>query len=103
MTQEHIAMLLDDACLSIDELALSCAVNRDWVVEHVQAGVLLADPAPDPAQWSFTGRHLLRSRRLFELERNFDANPELAGLVADLFDELERLRARLRRAGLPLD
>jgi hypothetical protein len=29
MTQEHIAMLLDEACLSIDELAMSCAVNRE--------------------------------------------------------------------------
>jgi chaperone modulatory protein CbpM len=103
MTQEHIALLLDDACLTIDELAVSCAVSREWVVEHVQAGVLLADSASDPAQWSFTGRDLLRSRRVFDLERNFDANPELAGLVADLVDELERLRARLRRAGLSPD
>jgi chaperone modulatory protein CbpM len=106
MTQEHIALLLDDASLTIDELAVSCTVNREWVIEHVQAGVLgmlLAEPGSDPAQWSFTGRDLLRSRRLFELERNFDANPELAGLVADLLDELERLRVRLRRAGLSAD
>jgi chaperone modulatory protein CbpM len=103
MTQEHIALLLEDACLTIDDLAISCTVSREWVIEHVQAGVLTAEPGSDPARWSFTGRDLLRSRRLFELERNFDANPELAGLVADLFDELERLRARLRRAGVPVD
>jgi chaperone modulatory protein CbpM len=103
MSQAHIAMLLDEACLSLDELAASCTVSREWIVEHVQAGVLPAVSGADPTLWSFTGRDLLRTRRLFELERNFDANPELAGLMADLLDELERLRARLRRAGLPTD
>jgi chaperone modulatory protein CbpM len=34
------------------------------------------------------------------LERDFDAVPELAALVADLVDEIETLRARLRRVGL---
>ncbi len=103
MNQEQFAVLLDDACLTLDDLATSCTVSREWVIEHVQAGVLLAEPESDPARWSFTGRDLLRTRRLFDLERSFDANPELAGMVADLVDELERLRARLRRAGLSVD
>ncbi|WP_281505704.1 hypothetical protein [Aromatoleum buckelii] len=42
-------------------------------------------------------------RRVRELERAFDADPELAAIVADLVDEVEQLRARLRRAGLPAD
>jgi chaperone modulatory protein CbpM len=103
MTQEHIAFLIDEPCLTIDEIAISCAVSREWVIEHVQAGALLAEPGSDPAQWVFTGRDLLRSRRLFGVERNFDANPELAGLVADLLDEVERLKVRLRRAGMSPD
>ena len=103
MKEEYIAVVIEDAPLSLEELALSCAVSREWIIHHVQAGVLLADPAPDPVQWSFTGPDLLRARRLRALERDFDANPELAGLVADLFDELDRLRARLRREGLSLD
>jgi chaperone modulatory protein CbpM len=104
MAQEHIALLLDDAKLTVDELATSCAVSREWIVEHMQSGVLLADAgSSDPAHWAFTGRDLLRTRRICSLERTFDANPELAGLVADLFDELERLRVRVRRAGLAVD
>jgi chaperone modulatory protein CbpM len=35
-----------------------------------------------------------------QLERDFDAVPELAALVADLLEEMDTLRARLRRAGL---
>ncbi|HEY0845826.1 MAG TPA: chaperone modulator CbpM [Noviherbaspirillum sp.] len=103
MTQQPIAILLDEARLTMDELALSCTVSREWIIEHVHAGVLLSDPGPDPDQWFFSGNDLRRARRLCGVERDFDANPELAGLVADLFDELDRLRARLRRAGLSID
>ena len=62
-----------------------------------------ATPDPNPDRWTFSGADLLRARCLSELERDFDANAELAGLVADLLDELNRLRTRLRRAGLPDD
>lgn len=107
MTQEYIALSVDETRLTVDELSASCTVSREWIVQHVQAGVLPAAPVssldPDPSRWAFSGRDLLRARRLYALERDFDANPELAGLVADLFDELDRLRGRLRRAGLSTD
>lgn len=106
MTQEIVAVLLDESRLTIDELAAGCVVSREWIIEHVQSGVLPVEPpqaAAEPDRWLFSSRGLQRTRRLIDLERNFDANPELAGLAADLFDELDRLRARLRRAGLKAD
>jgi chaperone modulatory protein CbpM len=107
MRQEHIALLLDEAHLTVDDLAAGCTATREWVIERVQAGVLLtesaAEPVSEPARWAFTGADLRRARRLYHLERDFDANPELAGLVADMLDELERLRMRLRRLGMPPD
>jgi chaperone modulatory protein CbpM len=103
MTQAHIAVPVDDAQLTPDELSISCTVSREWIIEHVRAGVLLAEPDLDPVRWMFNSEDLVRAHRLQGLERDFDANPELAGLVADLLDELERLRARLRRAGLSPD
>lgn len=103
MTHEHIATLLEEALLDLEAFAAGCAVPREWVIDHVRAGVLLSAPDPDPARWLFSGRDILRTRRLVAVERDFDANPELAGLVADLFDELERLRTRLRTAGLRID
>jgi len=103
MTHEHIALLLDETRLTLEELASSCAVSHEWVIEHVQAGVLTIELVGDPRTWQFTSRDLLRTRKMIDIERRFDANPELAGLVADLSDELDRLRVRMRRAGLPLD
>lgn len=103
MTREHIAVLLDEARLTLDEIAATCAVSREWILERVEAGVLLVEPGIDPLREGFSGRELLRARRLYELERDFDANLELAGLVADLLDEIARLRTRLCRAGLSPD
>ena len=103
MSREYIAVVLEEMPLTLRELALSCAVSEDWIIEHVRAGVLAAPPEGDPAQWRFPDPVLRRTRRLLALERDFDANPELAGLVADLLEELERLRIRLRRAGLSSD
>jgi chaperone modulatory protein CbpM len=35
-----------------------------------------------------------------QLERDFEAVPELAALMADLLEEMDELRTRLRRYGL---
>jgi len=35
-----------------------------------------------------------------EIEKSYDAAPELAALVADMLEEMDALRARLQRAGL---
>jgi len=88
-------VLIDEAALEVDELARACRVEPDWVVRHVQAGVL-----GEPASSRFRSSDLARARRLLELERHFDADVELAALVIDLADEVRRLRARLRALGL---
>jgi chaperone modulatory protein CbpM len=36
---------------------------------------------------------------MHDLERDFDAVPELAALVADLLEELDSLRERVRHGG----
>lgn len=100
MTQEHTGVLLDEVQLTLDEFAVSCSVSREWIIEHVEAGVLPTVTGPDPGRWSFSSHDLLRARRLLACERDFEANTELAGLVADLLEELERLRVRMRRAGV---
>jgi chaperone modulatory protein CbpM len=50
-----------------------------------------------PAEWRFTSASLARARRMRALERDFEAVPELAALVADMLDEIDALRSRARR------
>ena len=93
-------LLLDETALTLDELARVCGATPQWVVERVAAGVLTCVVVDPPR---FASRDLQRARRVLELERTFDADPELAAIVADLVDEVERLRAALLRAGLKAD
>jgi chaperone modulatory protein CbpM len=93
-----IGVLLEDACLTLEELSRACAVRPDWVVERVREGLLPA-PGESPEAWRFGSRELWRVRQMLRFERDFEAVPELAALVADLLEELDQTRERLRRAG----
>jgi chaperone modulatory protein CbpM len=97
-------VLLDEVALTLEELARACDVEPDWVVRRVQAGIL-GGQATVQAQvqvtaWRFRSHDLLRARRLVRVERDFDADEDLAALVVDLGDEVRRLRARLHALGL---
>lgn len=86
-------VLLDEAALSLEELAQACAVEPRWVVERVESG-LLGDGSMYVASWRFTSGDLRRARRIRQLERDFDADsiPELVALCVDLLEEVERLK-----------
>lgn len=92
--------LLDDAALSLEQLARACRVEPGWVVERVEAGLLECAGTPHEREWRFSSTSLVRARRMLHFEQGFEANPELAALAADLIEEVARLRARLRAAGL---
>jgi chaperone modulatory protein CbpM len=81
----------DDELIALEELTVVCAVTPEWVRERVEEGLLPAAP-----EWRFSALAVRRVRRMVALERDFDAVPELAALMADLLEELDALRARLR-------
>ena len=85
----------DELVLSLDELARAGRIDPGWIIERVEAGLLAVDAGDAPPRWRFTGVHLSRVRCMVSMERDMDANPELAALVADLLDEVRHLRARL--------
>jgi chaperone modulatory protein CbpM len=96
--REHeivVAALEEDVALTLEELCATCAVTREWVVTRVEEGLLPIEES-GAAEWRFGGRQLRRAREMHRIERTFDAAPELAALVADLLEEIEALRARLR-------
>ena len=93
------AVLVDEVALSLEELARACAVEPDWVVRHVRAGVLGSGDSVELSSWHFHSNDLVRARQLLSVEWAFDANEDIAALVLDLGDEIHRLRARLRVLG----
>ena len=76
----------DEPLLTLEQLVVVCAVSGEWVRERVAEGLL-------PAR--FDTLVVRRVRRMHALERDFEAAPELAALMADLLEELDALRARL--------
>jgi chaperone modulatory protein CbpM len=96
-------MIDEDACLTVEEICSVCALEREWLVVRVRDGLIPATGAADTRNadtaWRFTTTTLARVRRMREIERSYDAAPELAALVADMLEEMDALRARLRRAG----
>lgn len=94
-------VLIDQTTLTIDELANACSVEIIWVQQRVQDGFLeCADVtlSASPQSWRFASPALVRARRLANIERTFDANPEISALVVDLLEEVTTLRRQLGMA-----
>lgn len=87
--------LLEDECLTLEQVCGACGVSSQWVVGHVLEG-RLHPPGDQPSQWRFGSRDLRRVRQIRQLEIAFEAEPELAALVADLLEEINRLRSLVR-------
>jgi chaperone modulatory protein CbpM len=90
-----IGSLMDDTWLTLEQVAAACVVEPAWLMRHIEEGLFPhAESVADV--WRFSCDSLLRARRMRQLERDFDAVPELAALMADLLEEVDTLRAKLR-------
>ena len=85
--------LMEDTWLTIEQVAAACTVEPAWLLHHLDEG-LFPHTESVAGMWCFSSTSLMRARRMRRLERDFDAVPELAALVADLIEELDELRAR---------
>ena len=93
--------LLDDHTLSLQDLARACRRPPEWVLAHVEAGVIETTTHASTRHttaWHFTSTTLVRARRIAQLETTFDADPHLAALAADLMEEVLQLRRQLAQA-----
>ncbi|MCK9984219.1 MAG: chaperone modulatory protein CbpM [Azoarcus sp.] len=99
MTQNEIVtgVLVDEVTLTLEEAAQACGVEPQWIVERVEAG-FLGDGSVQMTYWRFASHDLTRARRMRQLESAFDAVPELAALVVDLLEEVERLKRQVGSA-----
>jgi chaperone modulatory protein CbpM len=102
MTNQDIITgeVLDDIMLTIEEIAQACSVQTNWVTERVNAGLLSC--TIHESTTCFVSADLARARKLAAIERDFDANEELAALVVDLMDEVNRLKHKLKTAGIDI-
>ncbi len=94
----QIGEVVEARAFTAEDVASSCGVSVQWVHARVAAGVLYND-AQD-AECRFDAIALVRARRILQLEKMFDADPQLAALTADLIEEVNRLRRQLLAQGI---
>jgi chaperone modulatory protein CbpM len=94
-----IGVVVDDAWLPLEQVAAVCRVEPEWLLRHINDDLLPGVTRMGDI-WHFSHRSVRRAQRMRQLERDFDAAPELAALMSDLLDEMDEMRNRLRRAGL---
>ncbi len=93
-----IGSLMEDTWLTLEQVAAACGVEPAWLTRHLDEG-LFPHAESVAGMWRFSGTELMRARRMRQLERDFDAVPELAALMADLLEEIDRMRTRMRCLG----
>ena len=97
--KQHVVsgLILDETTtLTLEELSCACSVRVERIIELVDEGIL--EPAGrEVNEWCFPGPSLGRARTAMHLQHDLDINLPGVALVLDLIDELEILRARLRR------
>jgi chaperone modulatory protein CbpM len=90
-------ILLDEKIeLTLSDLSRACSGSAEWVIELVEEGVL--EPiGRKQVQWRFRGTCLQRARAAMHLQTDLGINLAGVALALDMLDEIDTLRARLRR------
>jgi chaperone modulatory protein CbpM len=85
----------EHAVLSVDELSRLCAVDRTYIIELVEEGVLSVIEV-SASEWRFPGGALRRARTALRLQRDLEINLPGVALALELMEELEYLRRELK-------
>ena len=89
-------LLEEDVEMSLAQICEACELTEEQIVELVAHGVI--EPSGhEPSQWRFQGINLRRVQLTQTLRRDLGVNTPGAALAIDLLEELQQLRARLRR------
>jgi chaperone modulatory protein CbpM len=101
MTSTSIATavwLTDEHALELEAFARACGADVEFVCQLVDEG--LVQPVVEQPAWRFGGEELARVRRIRRLQHDFEANLQSVAVMLDLIDEIDRLRAQLKCAGI---
>jgi chaperone modulatory protein CbpM len=94
-----VTVVVDESVhFTLSELGRACRVSTETLLVLVREGVL-TPIARDESPPRFDGAALARARRALRLVHDLEIDAAATALVLDLLDEIERLRARLRRLG----
>lgn len=92
------AVIVEEEFLTLTELSVRCHTSSDELLALIHEGVL--DPSGrTPEEWLFSGAALQRARTALRLSRDLHLNEPGIALALELLDQIEALKALLRRGG----
>ncbi len=89
----------NECVLTAEELARACRAELSWIAELIEVGIL-EPQGEEQSGWRFCAMDLTCARRAARLQQDFAVSTEAVAVMLDLLAEIERLRDRLKRAGL---
>jgi chaperone modulatory protein CbpM len=89
LIEEHMELTLADLCRV-------CTVREESVVALVEEGIL-TPRGKAPAEWRFPERSLALATKALRLQRDLSVNTAGVAVILELLEEVEDLRARLRK------
>jgi chaperone modulatory protein CbpM len=94
--EPHFEILDDAEHVTREELASLCRVDVSWIDDMIAHGVIA--PAREH-NMHFSAVTITTIHRARRLEQDFALNVPGVALALDLLDEIERLRAEVKRRG----
>lgn len=85
--------VIDGEMLHADDIARLCCVTTQWVHARIEQEILHA--VMRDGSYYFSSQMLFRAKQVASIEHQYDADPQLAALVADLIDEVRALREKI--------
>ena len=87
------AEMLEGEVLRVEEIASICGVSHEWLHTRIEQEIIHA--VHREGRYYLCGTSVVRIQQISKLEQTYDADPQLAALVADLTEEVRRLRRQL--------
>jgi chaperone modulatory protein CbpM len=87
--------LLEGEVLRVEEMARLCCVSTEWLQARIEQEVVHA--VYRDGTYYLSSATVIRVQQVAKIEQTYDADPQLAALVADLVEEVQHLRQQLKR------
>ena len=78
----------------LNSFAQVCGQSPEWILQLIEYDIL--STSGQPQQYRFSGTDVIRARRAYRLQRDFDASLSAVSVMLDLIDEVHQLRRQIR-------
>ncbi|WP_130803598.1 chaperone modulator CbpM [Acinetobacter ihumii] len=89
------AEIIDEQCtFDLTHFAQVSGQSPEWILQLIEYDIISS--SGQSQQPLFSGIDLIRARRAYRLQRDFDASLSAVAVMLDLIDEVQLLRRQLR-------